>query len=253
MPLPDTVKNPLPCPSSVTDSDHSDSSSSSGSKKRGGARSHRRCSLRRCTKGDSCTRMWCQAVNQATWVNPEVLSSLCTNSSSPLSHVTPSSTSTNSPPETCYALTPSKPRSVLSSSHYVVMASVGCTPRIMTTTPAVLDTGSGYNVIRRDLLPHDWQQYIRDDVELPNLGDANGKQLKLTHLVKLRVRFHNAVYPIEFLIADHLSCPMIIGTHFLNKHVDAIWCRQGRLQLTHDTVQLIGHGTRENPWQPSTP
>ena len=135
---------------------------------------------------------------------------------------------------------------VLKSLHYVVQASIGSNFQTMYNTRMVLDTGSGYNVIRRDALPHDWQRHVVKE-ELPRLGDANGNPLALKHAVELRVRLGNGVYRATFLVAERLSCPTILGTAFLNQNVDAIRCRAGVVELLRSTVPILGHGTADEP------
>ena len=65
----------------------------------------------------------------------------------------------------------------MAALHYVVSGSIGTTAKVMHPTPIIIDTGSGYNVIRRDALPEGWSDYITVDRSLPKLGDASGREL----------------------------------------------------------------------------
>ena len=63
---------------------------------------------------------------------------------------------------------------LMATLHYVVSGSIGVKAKTMHPTPVVIDTGSGYNVIRRSALPHNWESYVTVDRDLPRLGDASG-------------------------------------------------------------------------------
>lgn len=138
---------------------------------------------------------------------------------------------------------------LMSAQHYVVTGSVGVSAKVTHPTPIVVDTGSGFNVIRRDVLPVGWQMFITANKELPRLGDASGNALQVAHEVLLRVRFGDALYQVSFLVVEHLSCPFLVRTQFTNRHVEAIWCIKGKMQFTHDTLPIIGSGTQEKPWR----
>ena len=64
-----------------------------------------------------------------------------------------------------------------SSSHYTVSGSVGSDHKTMMPKPVVVDTGSGYNVIRQDALPPGWERHITHSAYLPALGDGNNNPL----------------------------------------------------------------------------
>ena len=82
-----------------------------------------------------------------------------------------------------------------SSSHYTVSRSVGSDHKAMIPKPVVIDTGSGYNVIRQDALAPGWERHITHSADLPALGDANNNPLCVHHEVRLRTRLGDAVYP----------------------------------------------------------
>lgn len=138
---------------------------------------------------------------------------------------------------------------LMSAQHYVVTGSVGISAKVTHPTPIVVDTGSGYNVIRRDVLPVGWQKFVTANKDLPRLGDASGNALQVAHEVLLRVRFGNALYRVTFLVVEHLTCPVLVGTQFTNRHVEAIWCMRGKMQFTHDTLPIIGSGSADKPWR----
>ena len=71
--------------------------------------------------------------------------------------------------------------------------------------PIVVDTGSGYNVIRQDALPPGRERHITDSGDLPALGDANNNQLCVRHEVQLRIRLGDATYPVRFIVFNRLA------------------------------------------------
>ena len=146
----------------------------------------------------------------------------------------------SSPPQHCL---------LMATLHYVVSGSVGVKAKVMHPTPIVVDTGSGYNVIRRSALPKDWSDYITVDRALPRLGDANGRSLQVSYEVLLRVRLGNALYRVPFLVVENLSCPVLLGTRFANQHIEAIWCRKGKIEFTQDILPIIGSGKKTKPWE----
>jgi len=138
---------------------------------------------------------------------------------------------------------------LLAEEHYVVSGTIGVTAKYQIPKQFVLDTGAGYNVIRRNALPPGWEQYVTTSKGLPSLGDAGGHTLNIQHEVVLRVRFGNSLYRVAFLVAEKLSVPVILGTQFTNRHVDAIRCMLGRVDLVHDSIPIVGRGDGAKPWQ----
>jgi len=137
---------------------------------------------------------------------------------------------------------------LLHDNHYVISGSLGVTAKHQVPKEFLLDTGSAYNVIRASALPQGWEAYVTCSGALPELGDAGGHRIKLTHEVILRVRFGNSLYRVAFLVAEKLSVPTILGTQFANRHVDAIRCIRGVVEFTRDSVPIIGHGSADKPW-----
>ena len=93
---------------------------------------------------------------------------------------------------------------VLKSAQYVVSGSIGPTVRSMFAACITLDTGAGPCLIRPGCLPKDWRENEEPGEELPALGDANGKRLKVTGAVRLRVRFGSHVYHQLFYVTPNL-------------------------------------------------
>ena len=140
---------------------------------------------------------------------------------------------------------------LLAHEHYVVSGSLGITAKVQTPMPVVIDTGAGYNVIRKAALPPGWEECVTSRRSFPPLGDAGGHALKISREVLLRVRFGNALYRVSFLVAETLAVPVVLGTQFMNRHIDAIRCIAGRIDFTGDTLPIIGRGDRDKPWNES--
>ena len=117
----------------------------------------------------------------------------------------------------------------------------------MMPKPILVDTGSGYNVIRQDALPPGWKRHITHSADLPALGDANNNSLFVRHEVQMRTRLGDATYPVRFIVVNRLACPVFLGTHFLDQHVDAIKCSQRVLYLTRSIVPILGVGKAGTP------
>ena len=66
-------------------------------------------------------------------------------------------------------------------------------------------------------MPEGWKQFITTNKDLPTLCDASGNVLGSACEVLLRVRFGNALYRVTFIVVDNLSCPVLVGTKFLNR------------------------------------
>ena len=108
------------------------------------------------------------------------------------------------------------------SRHHTVSGSVGSDHKTMMPKPIVVDTGSGYNVIRQDALPPGWERHITHSADFPALGDANNNTLCVRHEVQLRIRLGDATYPVRFIVVNRLNCTVLLGTHFLDQYVDEI-------------------------------
>ena len=136
-----------------------------------------------------------------------------------------------------------------SLSHYTVSGSVGSDHKTMMPKPVLVDTRSGDNVIRQDALLPGWERHITHSADLPALGDANNNPLCVRHEVRLRIQLGDALYPVRFIAVNGLACPVLMGTHFLDQHVDAIKCKQRVLYLTRSVVPILGVGKAATPHQ----
>ena len=135
------------------------------------------------------------------------------------------------------------------SKHYTVSGSVGSDHKTMMPKPIVVDTGSDYNVIRQDALPPGWERHITHSADLPALGDANNNPLCVRRGVQLCIRLGDATYPVRFIVVNRLACPVLLGIHFLDQHVDAMKSRQRILYLTRSIVPVLDVGKAGTPHQ----
>ena len=115
---------------------------------------------------------------------------------------------------------------VLTATHYVVSCSVGPDPRNLRPFSAVFDTGSGLNLIRKSPWFVGWKRYFGRKETVPRLGDGGGRPLRLHGVALIRARFANSLFHLPFVVADSLAVDFIIGTLFMNQHVDSIECRR---------------------------
>ena len=120
------------------------------------------------------------------------------------------------------------------------------------------DAGAGYNLIRKDHLPEDWQRFLVEDPKLPELGDANGNLIHIEAVADLSVRLGNTIYRVPFLIAEQLAVAALLGTSFMNKHVDHICCGSQEIDLHRGcTIPILqahrGYQTEPNPSRCETP
>jgi len=137
---------------------------------------------------------------------------------------------------------------LLTATHYIVTGSIGTHLHAMRSYSLAMDTCSGYNLIRRSCLPDGWEDYRMLDEQLPALGDANGKRLPIDGAVSLRLRLGNTLFRAKFFVAPTLAVPVIVGTAFMNRHVEAIRCRRQVVELFRgSTIPILATGTGASP------
>ena len=127
-----------------------------------------------------------------------------------------------------------EPILLLQASHYIVAGSIGAFRSVHVPYHLVLDTGAGMNVIRRSALPEGWEANRIAATDLPALGDANGKPLRVNGAVRLQVRLGNTFFRTTFVVVEHLAVEVILGTVFMNRNVKAIECMKRRIRLRDD-------------------
>ena len=129
---------------------------------------------------------------------------------------------------------------VLSAVHYAVSGSIGPNARSVSPKIITMDTGSGYALIRKSNLPSDWERYVIESTTTPKLGDTNGHALKIESMVHLTTRLGNSIYRVPFLVVESLAVDVILGTAFMNEHVDHICYREQLIDLHKgSTIPLL--------------
>ena len=143
-------------------------------------------------------------------------------------------------PHVASADVPSDVVCTLAATHCIIAGSVGVDTYRYRPLRIALDTGAGFNIIRRAALPYGWEACIDEQAQAPSLCDANGNPLQLGEVVWLHLRLGDATYRVNFIIADRLAVDVLVGTSFLNKHVLAIQCAKQRVRLRGETIPILG-------------
>ena len=89
----------------------------------------------------------------------------------------------------------------------------------------VLDTGAGINLVQPNVLPANWQSYSEKLDCTPRIKDANSNHLIANYAIHLYIDVGCAKVLDRFFVAEHLSVPCILGTEFMDNHVEAIFTR----------------------------
>jgi len=87
----------------------------------------------------------------------------------------------------------------------------------------VLDAGAGRSVLRKDVLPSDWQKRALRAPRSTHVCDASGQLLKFRAQVRLFVFVDGAAMPFQFFVVKALSVPVILGMAFQKEHVKATY------------------------------
>jgi len=130
--------------------------------------------------------------------------------------------------------------------HYEIAATIGPCQRAMHSCRPVLDTGAGINLVRPNVLPANWQIYAEKLERTPRMKDANNNSLITNYAIHLYIDFGCAKVFDRFFVADHLSVPCILGTEFMDNHVEAIFTRLKKV-VWQDHVGDVTRNLRRAP------
>lgn len=127
----------------------------------------------------------------------------------------------------------------LSTVNYKVEAELG--PTVSTCRPVltVFDTGAGPNLIRADLLPPELLERADRRRDVVNLASASNHRLKTKGIVTLTVRLGDFTVRQPFVVTEQLGADAILGTTFIDAHVDTIYIRKRCIQLEDGSVVRI--------------
>jgi hypothetical protein len=127
---------------------------------------------------------------------------------------------------------------VLSSSIYHVQVLIGGGhENTLQRIDAAFDTCASSYLIRRDVLPSGID-IIPCDKE-PSLVDANGAEISFEGVATIRLQVGGLSMLVDFLVARKLSVPLILGTSFIDEHVEAIFPCERRILLKDMTEVAI--------------
>jgi len=110
----------------------------------------------------------------------------------------------------------------------------------------VLDTGAGITLVRPNVLPANWQSYAEKLERSPRIKYANNNRLIANYAIHLYRDVGRAKVFERFFVAEHLSVPCILGTEFMDNHVDAIFTRLKKV-LWQEHVGGVTRNLRRTP------
>ena len=123
----------------------------------------------------------------------------------------------------------------LGSYNYKVESHVGPPAKLLQPVVRVIDTGAGPNLIANRLLSEELSNKIRNDQELVDLVDANGKPLQLIGTISLSTKVGKYQAMLKFVLSRQFSTDVILGCDFLDQHTDWIGTRSKTLILKDDS------------------
>jgi len=130
--------------------------------------------------------------------------------------------------------------------HYEIAATIGPFQREMHSCRPVLDTGAGINLVRPNVLPANWQSCAERLERTPRIKDANNNRIIANHAIHLYIDVGCAKVFDRFFVAKHLSVPCILGTEFMDNHVEAIFTRLKKV-VWQDHVGDVTRNLRRTP------
>jgi hypothetical protein len=109
---------------------------------------------------------------------------------------------------------------------------------------AVVDTGAAPVIVRLGALPEGVD--IFPLTEAPLLVDAQRKAIVLLGVVTCRIRLGDHCYAMSALVAEDLSVDLILGTQFIDAHVQLINPRRKCLTMGQgEEIPLADHDYRK--------
>jgi len=130
--------------------------------------------------------------------------------------------------------------------HYEIAATIGPCQRAMHSCRPVLDTGAGINLVRPSVLPANWQSYAEKLERTPRIKYENNNRLVADCAIHLYIDVGCAEVFDRFFVAEHLSVPSILGTEFMDNHVEAIFTRLKKV-VWQDHVGEVTRNPRRMP------
>lgn len=82
----------------------------------------------------------------------------------------------------------------LATTHYPIDSTLGSSQKQMMAASFAFKTGTGFKIIRKSVLPTEWEFEVDEKARPPSLIDANGRPLSLGQSAWLTVRFAKPLY-----------------------------------------------------------
>ena len=118
------------------------------------------------------------------------------------------------------------PVCALSARNYRLNVAIGASSTRFYRALSVLDTGAGPNVVRASCVPEEARKTIDKEREVVNLTSASRDPLKVLGIVHLHVKVGDYTCRQPFVVVEDLSAEVLLGTTFIDAHVEVIWVRR---------------------------
>jgi hypothetical protein len=130
---------------------------------------------------------------------------------------------------------------LLTVSNDKVSASVGNGDQMTSTACCVLDTGSGLILIRKSCVPAGVQRPVcsGDPEGLPTIVSENKSRVPVDGMVRMVVKIGDVAQVETMLVTEHLPVDLILGTSWIDQHVEAIWPQRRVVTLVTGTCVAI--------------
>ena len=143
------------------------------------------------------------------------------------------------PPARTYSDYVADPVCPLSAHNYKLDMAIGASPTRYRKVLSVLDTGAGPNVIRADAVPDGLVDSIDTSKNVVNLSSASRDPLDVLGILYLHVKIAGYSCKQPFVVVRELSSDALLGTTFIDEHVEVIWVRRALCILRDQTLVPI--------------
>ena len=136
----------------------------------------------------------------------------------------------------------------LSPFNYKVEASLGPTAESSRPVLTVFDTGAGPNLVRAGWLPPEALARVERGSPIVGLRSASQHTLDVLGVLTLSVNINGYKCRQPFIVTNNLGCDAILGTTFIDKHVENLFVRRRLVILNDGTIVPIQkRSAREEP------
>jgi len=117
---------------------------------------------------------------------------------------------------------------------YTVPAAVGCDETRMRLMTLTLDTGAGPSIIWADALPKGREKRLHRRPHLSHIEDANKNPISARGMITLRLSSGGFSTDVDSVFVKRRAVPVLLGTSFINRHVEALYPRRQRVRWSTD-------------------